>query len=362
MTPPSVDLLGVVAAMPNPVSGEHVDRYERELGGFFEVEHAVAVSSGTAALHCALRALDIGPGDEVLVPAASVVMSVVPILYTGAVPVFVDCGADGVSLDLDDLATKITSRSRAVVAVHLWGRTGDVLRLVEFAGAHRLRVIEDACQAVGSRFDSQLAGTFGDIGCFSTRDGKVLWSGEGGFVLTQDRDLAESCRALRTHWQVPPPSSQPLGGVGYSYRLAEPLAAIARSNLARIDQLLVRRREQTELLVALLADTPGLHPLVETRGEEWNRHAPLLRSELPRPREFSAHLARLGITTSVGSYGLTAADQLPLFGEYVRRPCLRARAAIDTTVAVTLTERDSDERIEATATTITTEARRWASP
>jgi dTDP-4-amino-4,6-dideoxygalactose transaminase len=346
--------------MPDPWSTGQVELYERELAGYFDVDHVIAVSSGTASLHCALRALAIGPGDEVLVPAVSVVMSVAPILYVGAVPVFVDCRADGITLDLDDLAVKITDRSRAVLPVHLWGRTGDVVRLVEFARAHGLWVIEDACQAIGTRFDGQLAGTLGDLGCFSTRDGKILWSGEGGFILTHDVNLAERCRALRTHWQTPPRGQQPLMELGHSYRLAEPLAAIALRNLAQIDGLLTRRRHQAQMLVSLLADTPGLFPLGEDPEEEWNWFAPLFRIGLARPREFSAHLTALGVHNSVGSHGLTAADRRLLFARYVREPCLQARTAIDVALAVVLSERDTDDCIQGIASTITREAARWA--
>lgn len=353
-------LRDVAFAMPDPWSTNQVELYERELAGYFEIDHAIAVSSGTAALHCALRALAIGPGDEVLVPAVSVVMSVAPILYVGAVPVFVDCRADGIGLDLDDLAAKITDRSRAVLPVHLWGRTGDVVRLVELARVHGLWVIEDACQAIGTRFNGQLAGTFGDLGCFSTRDGKILWSGEGGFILTHGEELAERCRALRTHWQTPPRGQRPLTELGHSYRLAEPLAAIARTNLAHIDGLLARRRHQGQLLVSLLVDTPGLHPLEEETREGWNWFASLLHLELARPREFSAHLAALGIPNSVGSHGLIAADQRPLFTSYVRQSCQRARTVIDGTLAVVLSDRDTDDRIRGMASTIAEGAARWA--
>lgn len=357
---PAEVLTDVVTAMPDPSSATQLDQYERELAGYFGIDHAVAVSSGTAALHCALRALDIRPGDEVLVPALSVVMSVAPILYLGAVPVFVDCAADGVDLDLDDLEGKLTDRSRAVLPVHLWGRTGDLVRLVKFAGVHGLRVIEDACQATGTRLDGRLAGTFGDLGCFSTKDGKILWSGEGGFVLTHDSDLAERCRAFRTHWLTPPARQMPYSELAHNYRLAEPLAAIARANLARLDDLIDRRRHQSRLLVSLLADTPGLVPACEGVGKEWNWHCPVLRIELPHPRQFSARLAALGVANSVGTYGLTAAELRPVFREYAREPCIRARARIDNTLAVVISDHDCDDRIQGIAATITKEAIRWA--
>lgn len=347
------------AMMPGPWPDGQINRYERELAGYFGVDHAVAVSSGTAALHCALQAVGIGPGDEVLVPALSVVMSVAPTRYVGAVPVFVDCAADGVGLDLDDLRAKLTDRSRAVLPVHLWGRVGDIAGVAELAERHGLRVIEDACQAIGTRVGAHRAGSIGDLGCFSTKDGKILSSGEGGFVLTGDGDLAERCRAFRTHWQTPPAGQALYTELAYNYRLAEPLAAIARANLARLDDLLARRRHQSRLLVSLLADTPGLVALGDGYGEEWNWHCPVLRVELRRSRQFSARLAELGVANSVGTFGLTAAELHPVFREYARTPCLRAREVIDTTLAVVIGERDGDDRIHDIAATITKEAIRW---
>jgi perosamine synthetase len=337
-----------------------VERYERELADYFEIEHAVAVSSGTAALHCAVHALEIGPGDEVLVPAVSVVMSVAPVLYAGAVPVFVDCGPDGAGVDLHDLEAKITERTRAVMAVHLWGRTGDLLGLVECARTNGLRVIEDACQAVGSRVDGQLAGTFGDLGCLSTKDGKILWSGEGGAVLTRHQDLADDCRAFRTHWQAPPAGQAPHAKLGHNYRLAEPLAALARTNLARLDDLLAVRRHQSWLLTSLLSDALGIGLIRQDWDEEWNWHSPVLRLGLSRSREFTTHLSGLGVPNSVGTFGLISAEQRPVFADYARGPCLRARAVLDSTLAVVIGEQDADDRIRVFAATITEEAARWA--
>jgi perosamine synthetase len=159
-------LTSVSARMPDPWATGQVDLYERELAQHFGTAEAIAVASGTAALHCALIALGVGKDDEVLVSAAASPSSVAPILYLGAAPVFVDSGIGGISLDLHDVASKITERTRVIIAVHLWGRTGDLVRLVEFAGAHGLKVVEDARDAVGTRFDDQYAGD----GCLRARN------------------------------------------------------------------------------------------------------------------------------------------------------------------------------------------------
>jgi dTDP-4-amino-4,6-dideoxygalactose transaminase len=347
-----------LAAMPDPAAMHQVSQYENELARHFGVAHAVAVASGTAALHCALTACGVGPGDEVLVPALSVVMSAAPVIYAGARPVFADCDPSGTGFSYDDLAAKVTGRTRAIIPVYMWGRAGDPARLAAFAAARGLKVIEDACQAHGTRAGGRLAGTHGDLGCFSTKDGKLLWSGEGGFILTGDPGLAGHCRAVRSHWQTPPAGEAPLSRLGFNYRLAEPLAAIARANLARFDELLARRRHQTRLLSALLAGVPGISVL--NGDQDWNGYAPLARLSLPRPREFCEHLAALGVASSVGTYHLTACDQRPMFAAYSRLPCPAAASFIESLLAVVVTDHDDDERIHRYADTITQEAARWA--
>ncbi|MGO1053712.1 DegT/DnrJ/EryC1/StrS family aminotransferase [Crossiella sp. CA198] len=346
--------------MPRSAPAQQTAWYEAELADFFGMPHAVAVASGTAALHCGLLALGIGPGDEVLVPALAPVSSIAPVCYVGAVPVFVDCGPSGAGLDLEDLRAKITVKTRAVLLVHHWGRTGDVYRTVELAGSHGLRVIEDATHAVGTRTDDLYAGTLGDLGCFSTRDGNLLWSGEGGFLLTHNEEFAEQCRMLRKHGLDATAQGQPLTAAGYSYRLAEPLAAIARTNLARLTPALREHRRASQLLSGLLRDVPGLTLIHEEGPELWNQHSPLLRIDLGQPREFSAYLSTMhGVATSVGSHRLTAADQAPVFAEYVRQPCLRARAVVDTTLAVSLSVRSTDEELHELAATVHRAALHW---
>lgn len=176
-----------------------------------------------------------------------------PELRSGATPVFVDSTIEGPGIDLADLDAKMTDRSRAVMPVHLWGRAGNTAAVCDAARHRGLLVIEDACQAAGTQLGGHPAGTLGDAGCLSTKDGKVLWSGEGGAILTDDDALAERCRAHRTHWQAHPRRPAP-AELGHNYRLAEPLAALARHNLARFDDLLAHRRHQSQLLTRLVAD------------------------------------------------------------------------------------------------------------
>jgi perosamine synthetase len=351
-------LADLLAAMPDPAASAQSMALERELAAAAGVRNAVAVSSGTAALHTALVAAGVGSGDEVLVPAVSVVMSVAPVLYAGARPVFVDCTDDG-DLDLGDLAAKCGPRARAVLPVYLWGRGGDPAAVTAFARRRGLRVVEDACQAHATMIGGQPLGTFGDLGCFSLKDGKILWSGEGGYILTSDDELAATCRAYRSHWTTPPTGELPLTRLGNNYRLAEPLAVIARANLARFGDLARQRHAQATRMLAEVAGTPGLTEVVPGPGEAWNRYSPLWRISLPDPRGFCRRLADRGVPNSVGTFGLVSCDQRPTFAGCGPAPCPTAAHVVDTTLAVALTAHDDDARISTLAQTIIREARRW---
>jgi perosamine synthetase len=353
------DLRRLLDTMPAPTATANVDQLEAELARTFGAPHAIAVSSGTAALHCALAALRIGPGDEVLVPAVSVVMSAAPVLYAGARPVFVDCDETGADFDYDDLAAKLTARTRAIMPVYMWGRAADPDRFLGFASSHGLRVVEDACQAHGTSVGGKALGTFGDAGCFSLKDGKILWSGEGGFILTSSENLADRCRAFRNHWQTDPAGSALMAELGHNYRMTEIQAMLARWNLARFDDLVTLRRAQTAAFVCALSAVEALQWCSPRDREDWNGFSPLARLTLPRPRELSRRLAEAGVPNSVGSFGLTANDQRRVFAPLPPSPCPRARHFVDTTLAIIFTEHDDEQGITAMAGTVAREITRW---
>ncbi|MCE0536045.1 DegT/DnrJ/EryC1/StrS family aminotransferase [Kineosporia rhizophila] len=360
----------VLAQMPDPSGGAAADHLEHALAETFEVPHAVALSSGTAALHAALSACDVGPGDEVLVPALSVVMSVAPLAALGAVPVFVDSDPSTLDLDYDDAASKVTARTRAIMPVHLWGRMGDPSALTRFATEHALAIVEDAAQAAGTARAGHHAGTVGTAGCFSMKDGKILWSGEGGFLLTRRREIADHARAFRSHWLPAPPGQAPFSRLATNTRLAAPLAAIAHANLTRFPDLLQRRRTQTRHLQQALDQAPGLIPLTpapqagdterEPWAEQWNGFSPLLHIDLPRPRAFAEHLARLAVPNSAGTFGLVACDTRPFARTPPGRLCRGAAEILEHTLAVILTERDTDTTLQQYADVIRREATTWA--
>jgi perosamine synthetase len=355
------DLLAhAVARMPDPAAGEQACALEAELAAAAGTRHAVAVSSGTAALHTAVRACGIAPGEEVLVPALTVIMVVAAVVLAGARPVLIDATPDGESLDLDDLAAKVTSRTRAVIPVHFAGRTGNMDALASLAGEHGLMVIEDACQAQGTLYRSRTAGTFGKAGCFSLKDGKITSSGEGGYLLTDDYDIASRAAAFRNHGTPPGAGPAARTELGVNYRLAEPLAALARDSLARQQEAIAERRRQTELLTRLADGAVGLEPVPVAPGEQPNGYAALWRVRLPDPRGFCEHVAARGVPNSTGSFGFRAASADRACTGLGLTACPRAEALADSLLAVPVTSRTTDAQITQMAGVITVEARRWA--
>jgi dTDP-4-amino-4,6-dideoxygalactose transaminase len=356
-----------------------VSAYEAELAEHLGVDHVVAVSSGTTALHCALYAVGVKPGDEVLMPALSVVMAAAPVHHLGATPVFVDCTPDGSDFDYHDLAAKVTDRTKVMLPVYLWGRAGDEDHARDFADDHGLALVTDACQALGTtrehptsadpsmqpaspaprRLTSQV-GIRADIGCFSTHRLKLLSTDEGGFLTTNDPHLADQARAYRSHWQTAGNGKAPMFRLAHNFRLAAPLAAIGRRELARVDELLQQRIELTTLLLDLLHDVSQITPLPQPPGQRWNHYAPLMRLNVGRPRAFAEHLARTGVPNSTGSFGLVPLDQRPMFTTDTPS-CVTAANFLDGILAVVLTQDDDVHRIRDYAETITQEVTEWVS-
>ncbi|MFD8666274.1 DegT/DnrJ/EryC1/StrS family aminotransferase [Streptomyces microflavus] len=339
------EMTAALSAMPDPAASEHLRLFEDEAAHALGTAHAVAVSSGTAALHAALSVCGIGQGDEVLVPALTVIMTVAPVCALGATPVFVDSDPATLDLDYEDATRKVTARTRAILPVHLWGRMGDPGALATFAAEHGLAVVEDAAQAIGTVRDGHPAGTIGTVGCFSMKDGKILWSGEGGLLTTASSTVAEHARAFRSHWQPTPPGEAPLGRLATNSRLAAPLAALALANLRRLPGLVERRRAQTRYLLNALEQVPGLSALPPAKGEEWNGFSPLLHIAQPRSRAFAEHLAQQGVPNSTGSFRLVPCDTRPMFPR-PRQPCRGAAEILNRTLAVVLAEGDTQATLD----------------
>ncbi len=226
------------------VQGRQVAALEAEFAAKLGARHAVAASSGTAALHLALLAHGIAAGDEVITSAFTFVASANSILYAGARPVFVDIDPDTFNIDPRRVEAAITPRTRALMPVHLFGQPCDMDTIMAIARTHRLAVIEDSAQAIGGRYRGRAAGTFG-TGCFSLYATKNVMSGEGGMIVTDDDGVAERVRLLRQHGARARYAYETLG---FNFRMTDLHAAIARAQLQRLDAVTRSRRRNAAYL------------------------------------------------------------------------------------------------------------------
>lgn len=245
--------------------GKYVQQFEAQFARFCGVAHGISTSNGTTALHLALHALGIGPGDEVIVPALTFVASANAVHYTGATPVFADVDPVTWTLDPDDVARRITPRTRAIMPVHLYGHPAPMDAINELARAHNLWVVEDAAEAHGAAIRGRRTGGLGHVAAFSFFANKVITTGEGGMVTTNDEALANRCRMLRDH-AMPPESRYWHNEVGFNYRLTNLQAAVGVAQMTRIEEFLRRKRTIAGLYQTGLADIPGITLPTEAPG------------------------------------------------------------------------------------------------
>ena len=275
------------------VGGAAIDTLEAELTAYVGTRHVVAVNSGTDALVFGLKALGIGPGDEVITPPNSFVASTAVIVAVGATPVFADV-RDDQNIDPDAVAAAITPRTKAIMPVHLTGRMADMTPIMELAQRHGLAVIEDAAQAIGSRYENRNSGTFGAINAFSAHPLKNLNAGgDGGFVATDDPAMAEKVKLWRNHGLADRNTVTVWGTVS---RMDVLQAELLRLRLRHLDGLIERRRKNADNYRRLLADAPVFIP--PCRNHEFNSfHVFVI--QVDRRNELQAHLAKRGIQTAI---------------------------------------------------------------
>lgn len=234
--------------------GKIVEEFENAYASYTGTEFAVAVNSGTAALHLALLAHGIGEGDEVITTPFTFIATANAILFTGARPVFADIEQDTFNIDPNKIKEKITKQTRAILPVHLFGQPCDMERIMEIARKNHLAVIEDACQAHGAEYKGNKAGSFG-TGCFSFYPTKNMTTGEGGMVTTNDPDIAKKVRILRNHGQQERYNHIM---IGFNYRMTNIGAAIGLCQLRMLDQFNLQRISNAKLFTEQLGQEPGI--------------------------------------------------------------------------------------------------------
>ena len=219
------------------------DRFEQAFAKYLDLKYAVALPSCTSAIHLSLLALEIKPGDEVIVPDATWIASAAPITYVGATPVFADIDRQTWCLSAETLAACITPRTKAVIIVDLYGNMPEMKGLLEVARKHGLAIIEDAAEAAGAEYSGRRAGSFGDTGVFSFHGSKMLTTGEGGMLVTSDEQIFRRALFLRDHGRRPGDKQFWSTEVAYKYKMSSMQAALGLAQLERIDELLERKRE-----------------------------------------------------------------------------------------------------------------------
>ena len=280
--------------------GPRVAELEGLVADICECPHAVAMSSGTAAIHLALLALGLGPGDEVVVPAFTFPATANAVALVGARPVLVDVDLHTFNLDVEAVPAAITSRTRAVIGVHLFGRPLDWEALRAAVPEHVV-LLEDAAGALGARYRGSPCGSLGLAGCLSFHPRKIVTTGEGGAVTTSDGDLADAVRSLRHHGIVTRGQFD-IEGPGLNYRLSDVLCALGIPQLRRLEQLLERREELADRYRARLESH---NEVTLPRSAASDRHgwqAYVVR--VPRRDEVLATLRASGVEAQVGTYAL----------------------------------------------------------
>lgn len=278
--------------------GENLPRFEEGFAAYCGVEHGVAVTSGTTALHLAVAALDLEPGSEILISASTNIATALAVIHNGHIPVAVDSEDITWNLDLDKIEQLITPRTKAIIPVHLYGHPVDMDRLMEIATAHDLAVIEDCAEAHGAEVRGRRVGSFGHMSCFSFYANKVITTGEGGMVVTDDAALAERLRLLRNLGFTQPRFVHRVAA--FNFRMTGYQAAMGWAQLARIDSIIDAKRRVAATYNSCLEGLDGIRCPVEldwARNVYW-MYAIVVRSDRGLDRdELAERLRAKGIDT-----------------------------------------------------------------
>jgi perosamine synthetase len=232
--------------------GPKLTQFEEAFASYLSVPHAVAVNSGTSALHLCVKAAGVGPEDEVITTPFSFVASANCILFERARPLFVDIDRETLNIDVSRIPDAITSRTKALLPVHVFGRPCDMRAIRRIADDRQLKIIEDACEAIGATTDGSFAGTFGDTGTFAFYPNKQMTTGEGGMIVTSDEEVARRCRGWRNQGRGPSGGWLQHETLGFNYRLSDINCALGIAQLSRLEGMLEKRAEVASKYTELL--------------------------------------------------------------------------------------------------------------
>ncbi|MDH5545521.1 MAG: UDP-4-amino-4,6-dideoxy-N-acetyl-beta-L-altrosamine transaminase [Gammaproteobacteria bacterium] len=276
------DIDAVVETLRSPwlTTGPKVSQFEDAIAKFCGAEYAIAVSSGTAALHCAMASIGIGPGDEVIVPTMTFLATANCVVYQGGTPVFADVDADTLLLDTASVEQRISARTRAIIAMDFAGQACDYDALRKIADRHNLILVADACHSLGASYKGRPVGTLADITVFSFHPVKAIACGEGGMLVTNNKSLAEFSRRFRNHGMSRDSQQRELSNnwyyemhaPGYNYRMSDIHAALGLSQLSKLKHFIDRRREIAQIYNEVFSTVFGIAPLstVSEIGHAWH--------------------------------------------------------------------------------------------
>ena len=277
--------------------GPKVAELEKNWAEYCGVKHALAVNSGTAAIHCALYAAGVKAGDEVITTPYSFIATINPILMLGAHPVLVDIDKETFNIDVSKIEAAITKKTKAIIPVDLYGQLCDWAELQEIAKKHDLKIIEDACQAIGAEYKGTKAGALGDFGCFSLYATKNIMCGEGGVVTTNSDEAAAAIRSFRQHGMVAP---YEYADLGYNYRMSDLHGSIAVEQLKKVASFTKKRQENARKLDKALMNIHGITipTISNNRTHVYHQYTILLDKGIKRD-EFISSLSEKGVGAGI---------------------------------------------------------------
>ncbi|MFQ6083135.1 MAG: DegT/DnrJ/EryC1/StrS family aminotransferase [Methanosarcinales archaeon] len=285
--------------------GENVEKFELKIAEYLNVKYAIAVSSGTAALHLSLIALEIKKGDEVILPDFTFPATGNVIALVGAKPVLVDIDLKTYNIDPAKIEESITPRAKAIIPVHLFGQSAEMDPILEIARRYNLDVIEDAACALGAEYKGKKCGTLGDIGCFSFHPRKAITTGEGGMVMTNDPGIAAKVNALRNHGMINKDGKYYFEYAGFNYRMTDFQGAMGWIQMEKLEEIIEKRRELAALYDSLLKNNDNLRiPFVANGNKHIYQSYVVLLDEQINRDSVIRKLRGKEIETTIGTYAL----------------------------------------------------------
>lgn len=300
-------------------SGSYVNRFEDAFAAYCDTKHGIAVCNGTVAIHLALVALGIGKGDEVIIPSFTMIATAFAVCYTGAMPVFVDADKESWNIDVDKIREKITSRTKAIIPVHIFGNPCEMDEIQKIAEEHHLFVIEDAAEAHGAEYKGKKVGSFSDIAAFSFFANKNITTGEGGMCVTNNDAYAQHCRYFKNMcFPVNGPRDYRHDDIGFNYRMSNIHAAIGLAQTERADIYREHRIQNHKLYREYLADVKGV---IFQKDTPDSLHVHWMNAIVIDPEEYGCtkdrligHLKENGIDVRLLFVSMSRQDSLKKYG------------------------------------------------